>query len=886
MVALLAATQAAPSADWDCHRGDDGKWRCEAATSALPKPSNPALGLGGLEQALTAPLSSGQASAPPEPLAESPAQMPAPAVAPATPETQSATAPVTTQQPPSRQPSAEAAPSTATAPSEGKRPKRAPAETAEAAIGSESGPARAPTVADTSAGDEEARPTAAAHLDEGLPWQNCRAAAPSVAETDRGRDRSIEAAAEGLEGMGTEQRLRLTGNVELRQGDQYLHAERAEYDRTSGNLQAHGDVLLRRPDLRLAADAVEYNLQTRAGEAKGAEYRLPGLLARGHAARARLLDASHSRFADITYTTCPPGSNVWVLRAAELEVDRAEGLGTARNATIALGGIPVMYTPYLSFPIDDRRRSGLLLPRLAYNDRHGVDLSLPYYLNLAPNYDLTLTPRVLSRRGLMLGGEFRFLTSYQQGRIEGTYLPNDREAPAGEDRRGSLSLHSSGQYTPHLSSDLRIDHVSDEQYRSDFGIDLDVTSATQLERAAELRYADDHWKLFGRLQQFQNLDPGLAKADRPYARAPQLLVRFRDQTRLQTLPLAYGLDAEFVDFHKSGGFVEGRRLDLYPTLSLPLREPHYHLVPRAGLRYTAYRLDNPAAGLNDSPTRLAPIVSLDGGLYYDRSTRWFGHGVTQSLEPRLYYLWVPRKDQSDIPLFDTSEYDIGFDNLFRDNRFTGPDRLGDANQLTLALTSRFNDDASGRELARASIGSIYYLRDRKVQLGNYPPLPSLPDKDDISAVVTELAARLSAGWRTRGALVWNPNKNTVDQALARLSYRGEAARIVSLGYRLRDTVSSSTDLGLIWPIGRSARAIARWNYSLSEDRNLDALAGIEYGQCCWRLRAVLRQQVTGTASDQDLSFLLQLELRGLGTLGDNIDALLNEGIYGYRKEDD
>lgn len=692
----------------------------------------------------------------------------------------------------------------------------------------------------------------------------------------------IQAAADSLEGTESTQRLRLAGNVELQQGTQYLGAEQAEYDKTTGALKAQGDVLLRRPDLRLAADAVEYNLQTRAGSAATAEYRLPSMLARGTAAQAELIDPAHSRFSQITYTTCPPGSAAWELRAGELEIDTAEGLGTAHHATVALGGVPVLYTPYLSFPIDDRRRSGLLLPSLGYGDRHGVDLSLPYYFNLAPNYDFTLTPRIMSKRGIMLGGQFRFLTPYQQGQIEATYLPNDREAPVGEERRGSLSLRSSGQYTPHLSSDLRVSYVSDENYLSDFGGDLDITSAAQLERTAELRYADDHWKLLGRLQQFQNLDRALAKAERPYTRAPQLLAQFRNSTNLQTLPLAYGLDAEFVDFRKSGGFVEGQRLDLYPSLALPLREPDYHLIPRAGLRYTAYRLDNQTAGLDDSPARLAPTLSLDAGLYYDRATRWLGHAVTQSLEPRLYYLWIPRKDHSDIPLFDTSEYDFSFDNLFRENRFTGPDRLGDANQVTLALTSRFNDDASGRELARASIGSIFYLRDRQVQLDNTLPA----NRDDTSAVVAELAAHIGTSWRTRGGLVWDPNENTVDQALARVSYRGENDRIFSLGYRLRDIVSSSTDLGLVWPIGQRTRAIARWNYSLSEARNLDALAGIEYGKCCWKLRAVLRQQVTGTDNNQDLSFLLQLELRGLGTLGDNIDALLNDGIYGYRKEDD
>ena len=751
-------------------------------------------------------------------------------------------------------------------------------------------PERAVTQGPTQAGAAEPGQAAAAigprsreMLDQGIPWQSCTPAA--IATASPAADASslpIEVSADSVEGSDLDHNALFSGKVAVIQGNQELYADQVRYQQDSGEFHATGDALLKRPELRIAAAEIHYNLQTRKGDASQVEYRLPGILARGTAEKAELVDAANSDYSQITYTTCRPGNKDWELSADRLVLDTAEGLGTVSDAKLSFGGVPVMYLPTLTFPIDKRRRSGLLIPSLGYGDKLGLDLSIPYYFNLAPNYDLTLTPRVMSDRGVMLGGEYRFLTSTTEGQLDAQYLPNDRKGPAGDSRRGSLSLQALSRYNQNLSSALRINYVSDDYFLSDFGSNLEITSTSHLERAAELRYDTDKMDVLVRAQQFQTIDSTLSKANRPYTRLPQVAFSYRDDTLAGgNTPLAYGVDAELVDFRKSGGFVEGRRIDLQPSISTPVRDSWYHLVPKASLRYTSYRLDNQTPGLSSSPDRLTPILSLDGGLYYDRATSWFGHGATQTLEPRMYYLYVPYKNQTAIPIFDTGEYDFSFDNLFRENRFAGADRQGDANQLTLAVTSRINDEASGRELLRASVGSILYLRDQKVQL---PGVAT--NTNDTSALVGELAGYLGGGWRARTGLMWDPNENTVDRALAQASYAGPEGEVFNAAYRLRDGVSTHTDLGLIWPMGGQTRAIARWNYSLSENRNLDALAGIEYGRCCWKLRALLRQQVTGTNNNQNLSFLVQLELSGLGKLGDNIDTLLNDGIYGYRREDD
>ena len=718
-----------------------------------------------------------------------------------------------------------------------------------------------------------------ARIDEGIPWSNCGPTAISLNNVVE-EPQPVEISADSAEASDLDLQALFSGNVDISQGAQRIQAQQARYDHASGELTATGDALLLRPDLRIAANEVHYNLRTGRGDALQAEYRLPGILARGTAEKAALIDSANSDFSHIDYTTCPPGNSAWKLGANRLQIDTAEGLGTATDARLYFADVPVMYLPILTFPIDERRRSGLLLPSVGYGDRHGFDLRVPYYFNLAPNYDATLAPRLMSKRGIMLDGEFRFLTQRHQGQIRASFIPHDQLAPSGNERRGSLSLQTHSQHTDRLSSAVDINYVSDDDFLEDFGPDIETYSASQLERNAEIHYRERIWSASAKVQQFQTIDPLLNAANRPYDVLPRLRFDAADGLDL-AFPARYSFGAEFANFSKDSGVVEGRRLDLYPRLAMPMREAWYHLTPAVGLRYTRYELDQQTAGLDTSPDRLAPILSLDSGLYFDRDMNWFGQTAVQSLEPRAYYLYVPKKDQADIPVFDTARYGLSFDNLFRENRFSSADRLGDANQVTLALTSTVSDLDSGRRLLSARLGQTLYLADREVQL---PGVAT--ETQQTSPLIADLSAALSEQWQTRGELVWDPDSNDIEQALARVSYRADRDHIFSTSYRLRDVTSSETDLAVIWPIGRQTRAIARWNYSLSEQRNLDALAGLEYGTCCWKLRTLIRQQVTGTNSDQNLSLLLQLELRGLAKLGDNIDSVLKDGIYGYRREND
>ena len=359
---------------------------------------------------------------------------------------------------------------------------------------------------------------------------------------------------------------------------------------------------------------------------------------------------------------------------------------------------------------------------------------------LAENYDLTLTPRLMSKRGLMLSSEFRFLTSSTQGTFAADILPNDRERDTGNSTRGAASLYTYSTFNERANAALRLNYVSDSDYFEDLGGDLATTSATHLERTGVVTYHGDYWNLLGLAQYWQTIDDDIPSEDRPYSQLP--LVRLDLERPDGIGGVTYHLDAEYANFHRDDS-VRGHRIDLSPAFSLPLGESWWAVEPKAGAHYTTYWLTDQTAGLDDNPSNLTGVFSLDSRFYFDRDSDFFGNAVTHTLEPRAYYLYVPSSDQDDQPLFDTAPLDFDFENLFRENRFTGPDRVGDANQLTLALTSRVKDRVSGEELLRASIGQIVYFEDRTVTLADEP------DQDDsTSALVTELEARLGRGWRT------------------------------------------------------------------------------------------------------------------------------------------
>ncbi|RMD70945.1 MAG: LPS-assembly protein LptD, partial [Gammaproteobacteria bacterium] len=657
----------------------------------------------------------------------------------------------------------------------------------------------------------------------------------------------------------------LKGGAEIQQDGQRLLADILRYDRQEDRAEAEGEVRFQQDGLLITGRSAYFQLLKRRGRLKEARFWFAPRHARGQAREVRVKGAE-ARLKDASYTTCDGGD--WYLRARHLHLDREKEEGSARHVWLRFKGIPLLYTPYLRFPLSDARKSGFLTPEFGSSETSGLHVGLPYYFNLAPNRDATLTPHLFSKRGLMLEGEFRYLNPTYRGTLGLAYLPGDRKA----DRdRSHLSLRHRGNLTPRLFTDVSIESVSDVRYFDDFGGSLESTSLTHLERRAEATYFGPFWSLRGMVQDFQTLDETVPPEERPYGRLPQFLFRAHRPWRdLEAL-----LEAEWVHFQRSAG-VTGERLDLKPALTFPLQRPYGFLTPSLKLRLTAYHLNHVAPGQPTSPTRAVPIFSLDGGLYLERPWTFRNRRLLQVLEPRLFYLHVPFRDQSDIPIFDSAPLDLSFAQMFQDNRFSGGDRQGDADQLSAVLTARWLEKGSGRERLRAGIGQIFYFRDRRVTLPGEPE-----DTRGVSDLLAEVNARITSPLSLRAGWQWDPEEGRTDEGLLQLHYQPGEKRIFNAGYRFFRPDVKQTDISFFWPLSSAWSAVGRWNYSLEEGRTLEALAGFEYRSCCWTLRLVGRHYIRALGETTNDMVYAQLELKGLTRLGHRVEDILEQGILGY-----
>ena len=707
-----------------------------------------------------------------------------------------------------------------------------------------------------------------------------------AAETDAGPD-AIHLSADRVDvtdgGTST-----LEGNVVVEQGTRLLRSDELSYTPDVEVFDATGNVRLWDDGVFLSGNSaradLEHDVTTITGDAT---FVLEDQHGRGTAAEISATGGERLTASEVTYTTCDPGDSSWRITASQVEFDRARDVGGARNAWLEFHGLRVFYLPRISFSLSDQRKSGFLAPTFGVDDVTGVEVTSPYYFNLAPNYDATLAARAMSERGVQAQVEFRFLSQeFGAGRANARYLPFDRVF---DDRRAALDLSHRNQWTSRLSTNSRFEWVSDARYYEDFGANLSQASRSHLPRRIDANYYGDGWTTLVRLEDYQTVDPAIPPVRRPHARIPQVLFRTFGAERNRALNLR--MDAEFTYFEAQAR-TSGTRVDLRPSASFPIRTAGTFLVPRATLDITQYALD-PAGGAaleDESPSRMLPIVSLDSGMFLERPLAFKDRRLTHTIEPRLYYLYVPFERQAHLPIFDASRSSFSFAQLFRENRYTGKDRVGDANQLTLALTSRLLADDS-TEIARASIGQIRYFRDREVVLGD----GHQPETTNASELVAEVEARPSRTWRFRAGLQYDPDAGRTTKSALNVRYQPNRRSVLNAVYRrVRDANPSKTieqaDLSVAWPLGTHWRTVGRWNFALGEETNktLEAFAGLEYESCCWGLRAVVRRFLRSPGGgDEDRyshGVFLQLELKGLTSVGDSTEAFLTRSIPGYENE--
>jgi len=687
-------------------------------------------------------------------------------------------------------------------------------------------------------------------------WPELRSLPPDV----------IEIEADEIEAIRGEL-VRARGDVRLFAEGRRLDADAIDYRIPSQTVEAIGRTRLFDGDFLVQAKSGRYQIEEESGEFHGIDYWLQTRRARGSADDAAQDGPGRVRLRGGSFTTCPEGDDSWWLYAGRIRLDQESGRGHGYNVTLRFKDTPIFYTPYINFPIDDRRQSGILTPSGGYSSNSGLDLAIPWYWNIAPNYDATLTPRLLSRRGLMLDTEWRYLRPRMQGQLDLAVLPNDRVAE--EDRYMARLQHRSA-IAPGLALVVDATDVSDQNYYQDFGTSVFVTSTAVVERRADLIYNRPNVRLTGRVQDYKSLDPTLPPSQEPYRRLPQILLQAGES---RDSGVFWDLRSEMVQFDRPDS-VTGLRFDLEPEVGYRHDAGGYFIEPRMGLRYTGYNLDDVASETDRSPTRTLPHLSVDGGLIFERR---LGDGSLQTLEPRVFYGYVPFRDQDGIPLFDTAEREFSFDSLFTTRRFIGADRVGDTHQVTTALTSRIIDPGTGVERLSLSAGQITYLDDRRVRLR--PTDPAL--QENRSELAAEALARFGRNWRTQASVIFDTGRDRARLATLGVAYNPHERALLNLGYRLREDRIEQTDLSGFWPLSNRIQAIGRWNYSLFDERTIELLGGLEYRSCCYGVRIALRRYLTDSDGEYNNSIFVQLTLDGLGRLDTGLDDLLREGITGY-----
>ena len=699
-----------------------------------------------------------------------------------------------------------------------------------------------------------------------IPSASLRKLASELEKTGPADEEVLRVSADRIEALQDETVI-LSGNVVILKGSHRIQTERAVYKKTENTVEATGNVKIDTLEAGSYSSQHSFmNLDDYTGYADIGGFSLSGSRGRGNAERIVFVSKSRLKLEDVRYTTCRPDNEDWYLKAKEIEIDQDSATGTARNASINLLRVPIFYSPYLSFPIGDNRRSGFLLPDFGSTDKMGAYFTVPYYWNIAPNYDATFRPRVMSKRGTQLQSEFRYLGEKFNGAVEIETLPYD--SVTGTSRTGASYQHAH-QFSPHLAGSANLNWVSDQEYFDDFATQLSSSSQTHLPQSVRLDYQKSDWRLGAEVSNFQTLDKAILPKDYPYARLPQLTLNWRPAERNRAM--SYQLFGSATAFRHDTK-ESAHRLHLQPTISYPIRGQSGYIKPKLSGYYSGY-LDRTVG--TDGAFATA-VGSIDSGLVFERPVNVKQQAMKQTLEPRLFYVYSPYVDQSTLPVFDTIIPAFSFNSLFQDNRFIGADRVGDTHQLTMALTTRLIDDRSGSERLTASLGQTYYYADRRVSAKAPLPIQTAGSSD----IAGEVTAWLGNHWYLRSSLLWDTQDLSTLKNSQFLQYQPARNRIFNFGYRYEEGVQELIDISTQWPITSNWAVLARTQYSIQDQKNQDSFAGLLYETCCWSFRTLAGRRV-----DQDgvqiSSFSFQLIFKGLAGFETGItsDMPLEQSVF-------
>ena len=677
-----------------------------------------------------------------------------------------------------------------------------------------------------------------------------------------------------------------SGNVLIERDQFRLRADRIIFNRLDQKLDINGQIHIDTNNMAIDGDTGWLNLEDNSAEFKNSHYFFPETRLQGNTPVLTLEKDKYTLLLDSQFSSCPKtkksGDEDWYLQSSFLKLDHEEQLGTAKHAVLWFKSVPIFYSPYISFPLGDERRSGFLMPSFGSSSSRGAEISIPWYWNIAPNHDALLTPRYMKKRGLQLNTNYRYLTRSSTGALDIEYLDKDMEL---KESRHLVKFNNHSDLGDHIDFDITASDASDNEYFDDLGAGINIANTTHLQRTATLKYFNGPWTLSTLTQTYETIDEDILITDRPYRRLPQITLHGKDN--LFDSDVEWSIDSEWVEFtHESETNTTGSRLDIHPGIRWPLQGSAWFITPAFSYRHSQYDLidgNNIALDIKD---RGLSSTSVDAGLFFERE--FSNNKIIQTLEPRLFYLHVPFENHTDIPLFDTGEYDFTFAQLFRENRFTGIDRIADSNQFTLALSSRFITKETGDEFLSLSIGQIFYNQDRRINLELNP----VADTQTKSDLISEITGHWN-NWRSRASIQWNPELHKTDKSSAQIHYRDKGNRIFNIGYRFRRDFVDETnnleqsDVAFSWPISAQYSMLGRWNYSITEQRGIERLFGIEYESCCWATRLVFQRYLQDPDNNEpyNSAIMFQLILKGLGSVAHKETTdVLKRAILGYQSE--
>jgi LPS-assembly protein len=728
-----------------------------------------------------------------------------------------------------------------------------------------------------------------------------------------------------------DRKMRASGNAIISKGDQKVYGDNIEYDVQNDELKVDGNVRINLGESEIRGPALKMRLSESIGEMRDASillnrkintsalnnlkprndpsvytqskllnaqtsltddprlyqdnYREPPTpigqssidpkfsSSRGDA-KAVLFDGQDKkRLKSARYTTCEPGVDDWYIKASEIELDDYTQSGTAKNASVEFKGVPLLYTPYLSFSFNNERKSGLLAPTVGSTSRSGFETLIPYYINISPNMDATVATRYLSKRGVQLQGEFRYLDETYSGLNNLEYLNDDQLSGS---RRYYANFSHNHNFENGWSAGYNLEKVSDDQYLSDMSTRITSTSRVNLPQEGRIDYVSDVWRFNGLVQKYQTLD----EINFPYQRLPQLTLAANKEWNYVSTDL-YTQWAYFDRSDKAPVSATGSRFVAYPSISLPLTQSYGFVTPKIGVHTTQYSLNNNNFNINgnnisnNSATRTLPIFSLDSGLYFERDVNIVKSRYTQTIEPRMFYVYIPNKKQDLLPVFDSSLADLNMTTLFNENQFTGDDRINNANQVSLALTTRMVDKDTGIDRFSATIGQRYYFSDQEVTLPG-----GARSENDSTDIIAGMTARLSNQWNLDAFWQYNTDDTGMVRTNILARYNPEPGKLLNVGYRYTQQFLEQINVSGQWPLSQGWYGVGRMNYSLRDSNLIESIAGLEYDAGCWQIRSVIQRVQTATA-DANYGLFFQLELGGLASIGSNPLNLLRRDIPGY-----